>query len=123
MCLLAGVCNDVDIDVQIMKRTCTFVNAMLSSNMDKVGICISNAIHGSPSAICNSINTICQKFNLVKSDIIVNNRKNIPIHNVSTHNYCSLLVRELCLIRDDNLVLDVFDYNEILEAIAHLCTN
>ena len=75
------------------------------------------------SAICNSINTICQKFNLVKSDIIVNNRINIPIHNVSTHNYCSLLVRELCLIRDDNLVLDVFDYNEILEAIAHLCTN
>jgi len=64
--LLPYICCDTNIDVQLHKRFTRFIFNAIHSNNECVSLACRLALHGSRSAVCNSINYVCHKYHLNK---------------------------------------------------------
>lgn len=64
--LLHIIASDLPIEVQLHKRCLHFLHSVINSSNYRVNLCGRIALHGSGSSACNSLNTICNNYNVCK---------------------------------------------------------
>jgi hypothetical protein len=72
--LLPLVCDDINVNSQLHSRFLNFFHSCVSSNNQCVQLCAKQALYGSRSAVCNSLNYICHKYDIYKYDIVTMGR-------------------------------------------------
>ena len=67
--LLPGICNDRDIEIQLLSRSIKFLKTALSSQNLVLRLCGKLAAAGSRSALSNTVSYICDKFNVSRPTV------------------------------------------------------
>ena len=68
-CLLHLIFNDLPVDGQIQLRIITFLNCMYTKKNNVMSLCGRLAANGSGSPVSNSVNFVCYKYKIGKSDL------------------------------------------------------
>ena len=121
--LLNGICNDIPVKDQLLRRSLKFILSILESSNRLVYMCGQLAIQGSNSNVSNNITLLCNTLSIPRHNI-----KEKRNYNVKT----KPLTDEIVLIRNilndlhsskfmatNNVLLDV---NELTFVLNYLCT-
>ena len=62
---IASIFNDIPLEVQFHKRFVKFVNSIISSDNPLIKVCAKLVLNGSSSNVCNNLNHIWYKYNIL----------------------------------------------------------
>ena len=68
-CLLHLIINDLPVDGQIQLRILKFFNCMYTNKNNVMSLCDRLAANGIGSPVSNSVNCVCYKYKIGKSDL------------------------------------------------------
>jgi hypothetical protein len=120
--LLPGICNDMKIELQLLKRSAKFIESCLKSESQIVNTCIYLALAGTNSNISDTAIMICHLSKSSKNSIIQKGKMCIDkVNYLKTNNPKAKIIRELCSTRDGLYDIANLSKIEITEIINMLC--
>jgi hypothetical protein len=124
--LLHLICDDKPIEVQLLKRSLTFIKNILCNENQNLALCGKLLLDGSSSDVGKNIKYICKVFSINKKDICNINVEHIvkqyctSIENESD-NITASVIKDLLFMRYTNS--NVLNPMEIAYIIDNLCTS
>ena len=119
--LLPLLCDDFNVNIQIKRRTISFLNSLSNSKNSLLKMCYNMSIFGIQSSLSNSISLLSYHFRTERNKVCeIKIKYPIMPHNnvdITTANFIKDLL-ELSFYNDATI-----PYNDIRFLIDFLCTN
>ncbi len=99
---------------------------MFHTNNACINTCRNLVLHGSRSAVCNSLNYICDKYDICKYDLNVNTQPTSIRNIITANNHISeinvnsvSIINELLIMKNEqNTFFTDIEIEEILEVVC-----
>ena len=128
--LLPLICNDLPVECQLYKRIFKFVLSLSRSENIYNNLSLNLALNGSGSRMCNSLNYLCHKYCLVKSNFtsirlyaFVKKMRQTCNRSVDNNSVLYANVARDMLFFINAKQFNFFSHNEILDILKFVCTN